>query len=124
MGSGGYVGSHTKIFLSEDGTVWPEDIVAGPAPSKRWANDAIWPDTSDQRRKSDHKKHEFRILAAYATAFHTKTRPPSIHNVPTTLLEIIRQAGGVIDWINQDEARLSRFWKFVEQHREQDRSKQ
>jgi hypothetical protein len=118
MGDGGYTGGHTKIFISEDGTIWPEDMPAKPVrPSKRWADDAIRPDTCDSRRKSNHKKHEFRILAAYAHAFRTNTRPARVEAVPTTLVEIIRQSGGVIEWINQDPARLSRFWKFVDEQR-------
>jgi hypothetical protein len=123
MSKGGYVGGHTHIHLSEDGTVWPvgshldsngEVLKATTfkGGSKRWAEDPL-DEPSPEQKSSLLKENEFTVLAEYANAYRKQTPARILRSLSPLLVANVERCGGVVEWINADPHRLARFWKMV-----------
>ena len=85
MGRAGYHGAHTKIFISEDGTVWEEGSERA-RPSRRWANDNIQVEDEQRGPRQNQKEHEYRILAVYAEfLLHSTARKARSQSAEFTL---------------------------------------
>ena len=113
---GSYNGGHSKIYLSEDGTVWSQVSEREPH-SRRWADDNIQVSSEEEHSRGprhNYKEHKYRILAAYAESYRTRKPAKPLHRVPSSLYLKIQASGGAMEWINKNEKRLERFWKFVE----------
>ena len=133
MGKGIYVGGHTKIYLSEDGTVWPAGAHAdsggeetkslrGATHNKRWADDTLT-DLAAEGGRSLLKQEEFIILAEYASSYRTKKPTRVLRSLSPALVASVERFGGVVEWINADEHRITRFWNMVKEQENPSRKK-
>ena len=117
MSRGGtYNGSHTKIFLSEDGTIWPEDPKKNYEKlAKRWSIEHVEIKTPDMKAAARSiKSAKLQYLAQLAKLYRSDKIARSLPIPPRELWLAIHGAGSVVDWINNDRRILELFWGFVE----------
>jgi hypothetical protein len=113
MGTGSYIGGHTKVFISAGGTRWevPDRRGRGPNDSMRdrW-DDELGVETSRGLRQLGKETRSF--LSMCATAFHndglSETHPKPLPR----LQREIKLAGGNKSWIARDTVRLNLFAYF------------
>ena len=110
-----YQGSHTKIYLSEDGTIWPEDPHSRKdSLTKRWSVNGSQEIAIGDRPPNLVKAAKYRYLAILAKAYVSKDLAKKLAPPPPELWHAINAAGGIIEWINNDPKILERFWQMVE----------
>jgi hypothetical protein len=115
MSRGGiYTGGHTKIFLSEEGTIWPDDPkTPHEKPAKRWSNESGLSDSDEPKSPSAIKAARYRYLAQLATAYRMKQKVRELPQPPRELWPAMHAAGGIIEWVNKDAKALDTFWHMV-----------
>lgn len=115
MSRGGiYTGGHTKIFLSEEGTIWPDDPkTPHEKPAKRWSNEGGLSDSDDPKSPNAIKAARYRYLAQLATAYRMKQKVRELPQPPKELWPAMHAAGGIIEWVNKDAKALHTFWHMV-----------
>jgi hypothetical protein len=114
--SGVYTGSHTKIFLSEEGTIWPDDPSEPRlGQRKRWSVDGIKISIDEEKAPNSIKQARYRYLAQLARAYRTKQHIKELPQPPKELWPAIESAGGILEWMNNDEKLLGKFWEMVKQ---------
>ena len=111
-----YSGGHTKIFVSEEGTIWPEDpLNPREKPERRWSIAGSAHDSDEPKPLNKIKIARYRYLADLARAYRTKQSVEALPRPPQELWPVIRAAGGIIEWINNDTKALETFWYMVDQ---------
>ena len=104
-------GGHTKIFLSEEGTIWPEEPKnPNEKPGKRWSIDGLQLSTAELKPPSVIKAARFRYLAQLAQAYRSKQIVRELPLPPQELWRAIHAAVGIIEWINKDSMALEASW--------------
>ena len=114
--TGPYFGGATRIYLSADGTIWPDDPknprskLAG-----RWAGDTVGilgPD--DVKPMNVVKVAKHRYIAGLAHLYRSGKPINELPLPPRELWPSIRQYGNsIISWVNHDEKILKLFWTYV-----------
>ena len=118
MGSGIYSGSHTQIFIGDEGTHWPKELEAAARKMPRWGKDDFVPATEADRLNSAGyriKAWELKLLAGFAQCYRNALPLNKLPMIPIDFAEIIIKAGGLTAWINSDEKRLRIFWKMADE---------
>ena len=117
MGAAGpYLGGTTTIYLSSDGTIWPDDP-KNPRPklAGRWAGDTVGilgPD--DVKRINIVKVAKHRYIAGLAHLYRSGKPINELPLPPRELWPSIRKYGNsIIGWVNQDGKILELFWTYV-----------
>ena len=127
MSGQGYLGGHTKIYLSEDGTIWPKGThldecgkeikaLTEPTRQNRWSDDGyvqIHSQGKDLFSGQTRKEQELRIIAEYANSYLNRRRPKVLEQIDPILVEHINNRGGVVGWLNSSATHLKRFWEIV-----------
>jgi hypothetical protein len=113
MGTGNYIGGHTKVFISDGGTRWEvSDAAANEADGshrKRWDEEvAATPD----RGPSKITKEVRSFLSMCAVAFRRDALTESNPKPPAAVQKQVRVAGGNKSWIARDSSRLRLFADF------------
>ena len=119
--SGPYVGGATRIYLSVDGTIWPDDTKdPRPKSAGRWDNDTVGilgPD--DVKPINIVKVAKHRYIAGLAHLYRSGKPINELPLPPRELWPSIRQYGNsIISWVNQDEKILKLFWACVKKQNE------
>ena len=113
---GPYFGGNTRIYLSADGTIWPDDP-KNPLPKSAalWDNDAVGilgPD--DVKPINIVKVAKHRYIAGLAHLYRSGRPINELPLPPRDLWPSIRQYGNsIIGWVNQDEKIRELFWTYV-----------
>jgi hypothetical protein len=113
MGTGTYIGSHTKIFISARGTKWevPDNTGSGPDNATRdRRDDEVGVETGRGLRRVSKEGRSF--LSMCAVAFHTDVLSETHPKPPGRLQREIKLAGGNKKWIVSDTVRLALFEQF------------
>jgi hypothetical protein len=112
LGNAGLTGFHTILRPGEDGLTWPPENQPFPTSRNRWSAN---PPSDDLLTASEFafKKYELRLLAALAQCYRGKIGFDGLPMIPIGMAKLIIRAGGLGDWMNQDEKRLKRFWDMV-----------
>src|SRR5258707_13579221 len=109
MGSGGYAGGHTKIFLTKNGTSWEVSNPLPPQPGlsslKRWDKKGV-----EAGGKIDKKSRSF--LSMCAVSFYNDALTDNNPKPPPAMRKELRSAGGNRRWIVSDAVRLRIFEDF------------
>ena len=119
--AGAYLGGATRIYLSADGTIWPDDP-KNPLPklARRWAGDIVdilGPD--DVKPINIVKVAKHRYIAGLAHLYRTGKPINELPLPPRELWPSIRQYGNsIIGWVNQDEKIRVLFWTYVAKQEE------
>lgn len=112
-----------ETIVSYDGMNQPVDVSyqldTSKALGKRWGRDVLEPHPGATPTNKELKQHVLRILAEYARSYRLKTPPRPIQAVPVRLVDQIRGAGGVEEWIEADSFRRNRFWEIVKEQERQ-----
>jgi hypothetical protein len=109
MGKGTYAGGHTKLFVTDKGTIWEVSDRAADQPDD--SRRERWDDEDIGRSKRTVSKEERSFLSMCATAFRNDSFTDSHPKPPLALQKQIRRAGGNKRWIAVDQIRLSLFEK-------------
>ena len=113
MGSGSYIGGHTKIFISAGGTRWEVTDRPSSRPDdstrERW-DDEVAVGTGRRLRRVSKEGRSF--LSMCAVAFRNDVLSESHPKPPARLQREIKLAGGNKKWIASDSARLGLFEQF------------
>ena len=113
MGTGSYIGAHTKVFISDTGTRWeipdrPTNEADGSR-RKRWDEEvAATPDRGPARMTKEVRS----FLSMCAVAFHRDALTESNPKPPAALQKQVRAAGGNKTGIARDSSRLRLFADF------------
>ncbi len=117
MGSGSYIGAHTKIFISDRGTRWevPDHPAHQPDNSRRnrWDDDVA----SETGRSKFHKQIRS-FLSMCAVAFRSDGLTDDNPKPPPALQKKVKMAGGNKRWIASNPVRLRLFEEFLKKVRE------
>jgi hypothetical protein len=109
MGSGGYTGGHTKVFLSKSGTSWevsdPFATQPGSPTLKRWDKKGV-----EAGGKIDKQSRSF--LSMCAVSFYNDALTDNSPKPPPAMQKELRTAGGNRRWIASDSVRLKVFEDF------------
>ena len=110
MGSGSYIGGHTKIFITDTGTKWEvPDRSSNDADSSRRER---WDEEIIARNERTVTKETRSFLSMCATAFRSDRLTDSHPTPPIGLRKQIGHAGGNKEWIVTDQTRLNLFESF------------
>ena len=114
MGSGSYIGGHTKIFISDRGTTWEvaDRATNGSDNSSRdrW-DDEVGVEVGHGLRKVSKEGRSF--LSMCAVAFRNDVLSKSHPNPPARLQHEVKLAGGNMKWIASDRGRLGILSSFT-----------
>jgi hypothetical protein len=113
MGTGSYIGAHTKVFITDGGTRWEVPNAAANEPDgsrrKRWDREvAVTADGASDRKTKDVRS----FLSMCAVAFRRDALTESNPKPPPALHKQVRDAGGNKSWIASDSSRLRLFADF------------
>ena len=119
--TGPYFGGATRIYLSADGTIWPDDPkIPRPKLAGRWAGDTVdtWgPD--DVKPINIVKIAKHRYIAGLAHLYRSGKPINELPLPPRELWPSIRKYGNsIIGWVNQDGKILELFWTYVAKQKE------
>jgi hypothetical protein len=113
MGTGSYIGAHTKVFISDGGTRWEVPDAAANEPDgsrkKRWDEEVAG---ASDGGPSGITKEMRSFLSMCAVAFHRDLLTESNPKSPPALHKQIKLAGGNKNWIARDPVRLRLFADF------------
>src|SRR5262249_36558911 len=113
MGTGSYIGGHTKIFISDEGTKWEVSDRSSDPPDgsrrNRWDAE-IGVETGRRLRKVSKESRSF--LSMCALAFRRDLLSESHPKPPAFLQREVKLAGGNKKWIASDAVRLRLFEQF------------
>jgi hypothetical protein len=104
MSKGGYIGGHTKIFLSEDGTLWPDGADPVAKTTKRWGSDGVELVGPHERKRfvaQSGKTAELKFLAAMAAAYRNRETVKTLPRLPQGLRPYVEAAGGLASRVDQ-----------------------
>jgi hypothetical protein len=113
MGTGSYIGGHTKIFISDGGTKW--EVSDRPAARsddstrERW-DEEVGVETGRRLRRVSKEGRSF--LSMCAVAFRNDALTDHHPKPPSPLQREVKLAGGNKKWIANDPARLGLFEQF------------
>ena len=113
MGTGNYIGAHTKVFITDGGTRWEVPDAAANEPDgsrrKRWDEEvAATPDRGPARMTKEVRS----FLSMCAVAFRRDALTERNPKPPAALQKQVRAAGGNKSWIASDSSRLRLFADF------------
>jgi hypothetical protein len=120
MGSGSYIGGHTKIFISDRGTTWEVSDRAtnrsDDSSRERW-DDEVGVGVGRGLRKVSKEGRSF--LSMCAVAFRNDVLSESHPKPPARRQREVNLAGGNRKWIASDRGRFGIFEQFYKKRQQE-----
>ena len=98
MSGEAYLGAHTLVILTADGTRWPVERGSIEPRFDPWTPDAVQLATRRSRARARRDREcELKLLAAFAQCYHGRGRFEELPKVPVELADRIARAGGLVE---------------------------